>query len=44
MSKSIPGSAIYMVDSEEEVRKKINGSFCPEGEVDFNPLLDWRSI
>jgi tyrosyl-tRNA synthetase len=41
MSKSIPSSAIYMTDSEEEVRKKINGAFCPEGETGFNPLLDW---
>lgn len=41
MSKSIPSSAIYMVDTEEEVRKKIAGAFCPEGEVAFNPLLDW---
>lgn len=41
MSKSLPGSAIYMVDSEEEVKKKIAGSFCPEGELDFNPLMDW---
>lgn len=41
MSKSLPGSAIYMVDSEEEVKKKIAGAFCPEGEIDFNPLMDW---
>lgn len=41
MSKSIPTSAIYMVDNEEEVKKKISGAFCPEGEVEFNPLLDW---
>lgn len=41
MSKSIPSSAIYMTDSEEEVRKKIAGAFCPEGEIEFNPLLDW---
>lgn len=41
MSKSIPSSAIYMTDSEEEIRKKIAGAFCPEGEVGFNPLLDW---
>lgn len=41
MSKSIPGSAIYMVDSEEEVKKKISNAFCPEGEIGFNPLLDW---
>jgi tyrosyl-tRNA synthetase len=41
MSKSIPTSAIYMVDGEEEVKKKISGAFCPEGEIEFNPLLDW---
>jgi len=41
MSKSIPSSAVYMTDSEEEVRKKINGAFCPEGEIDFNPIIDW---
>jgi tyrosyl-tRNA synthetase len=41
MSKSIPNSAIYMTDSEEEVRKKIQSAFCPEGEVEFNPLIDW---
>jgi tyrosyl-tRNA synthetase len=41
MSKSIPSSAIYMVDGEEEVKKKIAGAFCPEGEIEFNPLLDW---
>jgi len=41
MSKSIPNSAIYMTDNEEEVNKKIKNAFCPEGDVDFNPLLDW---
>jgi tyrosyl-tRNA synthetase len=41
MSKSIPGSAIYMTDGEEEVKKKINNAFCPEGETEFNPLIDW---
>jgi tyrosyl-tRNA synthetase len=41
MSKSIPSSAIYMTDSEDEIRKKIKNAFCPEGEIDFNPLIDW---
>jgi tyrosyl-tRNA synthetase len=41
MSKSIPNSAIYMTDNEEEIRNKIKKAFCPEGEIDFNPLLDW---
>ena len=30
-----------MTDNEEEVKKKINNAFCPEGEIGFNPLLDW---
>ena len=41
MSKSIPNSAIYITDNEEEVKKKIGNAFCPEGEIEFNPLLDW---
>jgi len=41
MSKSIPNSAIYMTDGEKEVEKKIMKAFCPEGDIDFNPLLDW---
>lgn len=41
MSKSVPSSAVYMTDSEEEVKKKIMNAFCPEGETEFNPLMDW---
>ncbi len=41
MSKSIPNSAIFITDSEKEIRSKVNAAFCPEGEVEFNPLLDW---
>lgn len=41
MSKSIPNSSIFITDGEEEIRKKIAGAFCPEGEVEFNPLIDW---
>lgn len=41
MSKSIPTSAVYMTDNEEETKKKIMNAFCPEGEIDFNPLMDW---
>lgn len=29
MSKSDPGSAIFMEDSEEEVNSKIRSAFCP---------------
>jgi tyrosyl-tRNA synthetase len=41
MTKSIPNSAIFMVDSEDDVKKKVMGAFCPEGESEFNPLMDW---
>jgi len=41
MSKSVPNSAVYMDDSVEEIRNKVNKAFCLEGEVDYNPILDW---
>ncbi len=41
MSKSVPGSAIFIHDSEEEIRDKIKKAFCPEKVVQMNPVLDW---
>lgn len=41
MSKSKPDSAIFIHDSPDEIRRKVNNAFCPEGEVEFNPILDW---
>ncbi|MEM4181597.1 MAG: tyrosine--tRNA ligase [Candidatus Pacearchaeota archaeon] len=41
MSKSILNSAIFMLDDEKTIEKKINEAFCPEGEIEFNPLIDW---
>ncbi len=41
MSKSVPNSAVFVHDSEEEIRQKIAKAFCPEGEVEFNPIIDW---
>ncbi|HOU76137.1 MAG TPA: tyrosine--tRNA ligase [Candidatus Dojkabacteria bacterium] len=41
MSKSIPGSAIFIHDSEEEIREKIKGAFCPQNHTEFNPIVDW---
>lgn len=40
MSKSDPDSAVFMFDSESEIRRKIKGAFCPPGELDGNPLAD----
>jgi len=41
MSKSIPGSAIFVNDSEIEIRNKIDKAFCPMGEIELNPIFDW---
>jgi len=41
MSKSIPESAIFMTDSEDEVRKKIEKAYCPERQSHDNPLLEY---
>lgn len=41
MSKSIPDSAIFMTDSEEDVIRKINKAYCPEGVSEDNPILDY---
>lgn len=41
MSKSKPSTAIFIHDSPEDIRKKINNAFCPEKEMVFNPVVDW---
>lgn len=41
MSKSVPGSAIFVTDSEEEVRVKIRKAYCPEGVKENNPILEY---
>jgi len=41
MSKSIPNSAIFIHDTPDEIKSKIAGAFCPEGDADFNPIIDW---
>lgn len=45
MSKSKPESMISIHDSEEEVERKIRKAYCPEREVENNPILDiWRYL
>jgi len=41
MSKSVPKSAVFIHDSPEEIKNKIQSAFCPEGNITFNPILDW---
>lgn len=41
MSKSNPDSAIFMTDTEADIQRKINKAYCPEGEVEENPILEY---
>ncbi len=41
MSKSDPGSAVFVHDSPDQITDKVRRAFCPPGEVTFNPVLDW---
>jgi tyrosyl-tRNA synthetase len=41
MSKSKPDSAIFIHDTADEIKRKINSAYAPEGVVEFNPILDW---
>jgi len=41
MSKSNPNSAIFMTDSAEEINAKFKKAYCPEGQVEDNPVLEY---
>jgi len=41
MSKSLPDSAIFMTDTPEDVKRKINKAYCPEGVIEENPILEY---
>lgn len=41
MSKSKPNSAIYIHDTEEEIRNKIKKAYCPPQIIEFNPIIDY---
>jgi tyrosyl-tRNA synthetase len=41
MSKSNPDSAIFMTDSEEDIKRKINKAYCLEGDISDNPILEY---
>ncbi|GAB4817355.1 hypothetical protein N2152v2_004401 [Parachlorella kessleri] len=41
MSKSDPNSAIFMEDSEQEVKTKIKKAYCPPQEIEGNPCLSY---
>ncbi len=39
MSKSDPNSGIFIHDTDDEIKKKINKAWCEEGIIESNPLL-----
>lgn len=41
MSKSKPDSAIFMTDAKEEIERKIAKAYCPEGQIEDNPILEY---
>ncbi len=41
MSKSKPNTAIFMTDTEEEVKKKIRKAYCPEKQIEQNPIIEY---
>ncbi len=41
MSKSVPSSAIFIHDSEDEIKDKIKKAYCPEKAVDGNPIVEY---
>jgi tyrosyl-tRNA synthetase len=41
MSKSDPDSAIFMEDTVKDVERKIKKGYCPEKEVNNNPIVDY---
>ena len=41
MAKSMPETCIFIYDSPEAIKRKISNAFCPEKEVEFNPILGY---
>ena len=41
MSKSDPDSAIFMLDTPTDVKRKINKAYCPPKQVVENPILEY---
>ncbi|MFA5303502.1 MAG: tyrosine--tRNA ligase [Candidatus Nanoarchaeia archaeon] len=41
MSKSKPDTAIFMTDSREDVIRKFQKAYCPEGKEEDNPILEY---
>jgi tyrosyl-tRNA synthetase len=40
MSKSKPWTAIFIHDTDQQIKEKMRKAWCPERQVDMNPVLD----
>ena len=41
MSKSKPDSAVFIHDTPDEIKRRVNNAYAPEGVILLNPILDW---
>ena len=41
MSKSKAGSAVFLDDTPDDIRRKVGRAFCPPGDEPLNPVLNW---
>lgn len=41
MSKSKPDTSIFMTDTEEDIKRKIDKAYCPPGITGENPVLEY---
>ena len=41
MSKSKPDTAIFMTDTEEDIKRKINKAYCPPKQIKDNPIMEY---
>lgn len=44
MSKSRPNSAIFLDEPIEEIERKIMKGFCPQGEIEYNPVIQLAKL
>ena len=40
MSKSNPDSCIFIHDGPDDIKRKIKKAYCPQGELEGNPIID----
>lgn len=41
MSKSKPDTAIFMTDSQKEIKRKMGKAWCPEAQTKENPIIEY---